>query len=282
MFPKLLAFIRHAESEKNRIMRQLDQDLSNEELIVRLNTMSDHKWPITPEGKQRAEWVGSLLPTLFDFEQRLPKLYTSSHLRNIQTSTALSSTWERPASLWQQSDQQPEWPCWIVDPNLCERAWGTEMSWRQFQTKHPKDYAEWLNDPLRFRPKFFGGESINDVRNSRAERFLRRIERDCTNEDVVIVVTHYDWMLSCRSLLENLDPFQFRMMHQDPTQQINNLDILCYSCTREAAIYQFPLAVGLIHLPPEEAILDEVEPIAWKYIDSHSYNREELIHLAAD
>lgn len=287
MFPRYLLLIRHAESLGNKRMRQADQDPNNPELIALLKEMLDKDWPITPEGKRRAEWAGELYQTLFNFERGLPKLYSSSHLRAILTSSGISKKWERPSCLWQRSDEDLEWPTWIIDPDLCERSWGTKdnLSWKQFELWYPDQFREYMRDPLRFRPDFPGAESILDVRNLRAIRFLQRLERECSQDDLVIVVSHADWILACRSLLENLDPFQFKIMHDDPKQRIHNLDAVCYSCEqmpfKHGILSTYPTSVGLIHLPFEETSLDQVEPINWQKIESYSYNRDQLIELTS-
>lgn len=286
MFPRFLAVLRHARSVGNQLMEGIDRDPANQELAKLLLATADKDWPVTEDGLQRAEWAGELYQHLFSFDQRLPKLYTSSHLRAVQTSAAISKHWERPAHLWQRSDQEMDWPSWNIDPNLCERSWGTKdnLSWGQFKNQYPKMFEEHSRDPLCFRPGFQGSESILDVRNYRAERFFRRLERDCVEDDFVIVISHWDWILACRSLLEDLDPFHFKQIYLDPSQRIHNLDGVIYSrrdMESGASVSSgYPISYGLIQLPFEETPLDQVEPIRWKKIERKHYSAPQLEQLA--
>lgn len=144
--------------------------------------------------------------------------------------------------------------------------------------------AEHDHDPLNFRPGFVGGESILTVRNYRVERFIRKLERECREDDLVIAVTHWDWILACRSLLEDLDPFAFKQMYRDPKQRIHNLDAVCYS-RRDAEsgateYYGHPICVGRIHLPSEDTPLDAVEPIRWQRTIKPNYKPSMLDELS--
>lgn len=285
MFPQTLILIRHATSEANALMRALDQDPYNEELSRQLSSMEDRDWEITEQGIRASVWAGDIYRRILDFNRKLPLLFCSTHIRGMQTAYHLSSTWERPAHLWQSSDRNSDWPRWKPNPNLVERSWGAwnNISWRQFELQYPEESRRLSIDPLRHKVACTGAESIMDVRNTRVERFLRMLERDCQADDLVIAVTHADWIMACRSLLENLDSFAFRDIYNDRTQWTRNLDAVCYTRTDPHRDFEittgYPTYYCIMRIPPEETDIESIQPFQWKDIERKDYARQELLQL---
>lgn len=212
-------------------MKGLDTEPDNPKLNVDIRAKHDDHWRLTPHGVNEAKRVGHLYFELLNQEPCMPHLFASPLFRSIESAVHLSKDWEPPSYLWNKGvPDRDAWTHWNIDPNLRERTWGEMyLSWNQFKQRYPNDFQAWLDDPVHF--KVPTGESLTDVR-SRVYAFLQRLDRICTYNSFVVVVGHTDWILTCRSIIEDLDPLEFKKRFPDFTYYPGHFDGVLYNAQK--------------------------------------------------
>ena len=210
---KDLILVRHGESEGNvarRLSLQGDHRLYEGEFLNRHSSL----WRLTDRGRAQARSAGKWLQEEFQEIPGFSRHYTSEYLRAMETAALL---------------ELPNNPEWFAEVFLRERDWGQLdlMS----QEERIANFSQELR--RRDRDRFFwlppGGESLAMVA-MRVDRFLAMLNRECSNENV-IVVCHGEVMWSFRLRLERMSQAQFHALgrSKDPHDRIHNGQILHYT-----------------------------------------------------
>src|SRR3989344_6277357 len=169
-WPKLLVFVRHAESEGN--VRSTEERA--------LFSVSQHLYNLTNQGRQQALITGKYLHERFgDFDA----YYHSYYIRSKQT-----------LEIMYPEAQLRE------DERLAERQGGIwhTMTNDQIQARFPEEFARKEREGLyHYRP--FGGENWPDV-ELRIHGFLETLSHDHENKRVLCVV-HDHWFIILGRLL---------------------------------------------------------------------------------
>jgi broad specificity phosphatase PhoE len=216
IFPPYLLLIRHAESRANAVMRALDQDPNNAKLIAELNAKSEDDWEITEQGCLQALQARSFYRQVLSFGTNKLQIFSSSKLRARQTSEALFRTGSGNHFI-------------AEDPRLRERSWGElNLSWRQFREQKPEAYALFNNDPYGYRFPTRGAESLKEVIEDRITEFIVRAGKTYGENNIVVAVTHADYMLGCRVVAENISPSEFNSRFQRDLHYPRNLEGILY------------------------------------------------------
>lgn len=144
--------------------------------------------------------------------------YVSAALRSEQSAVAL----DLPVTIWQE------------DNCLDERNRGHIRGLRptQHQRVYPGSFEQMRNDPLHWIPP--GGESLIPDVVARVARFLDRIE----GAQVVLAITHRDWMWAAQLILENLTEEELLAVNTDG---IHNAQVVEYSSTNPVTGEQAPI-----------------------------------------
>lgn len=172
-WPRNLVLVRHAESEGN----VLDVDGR-----ARLN-VATHAYPLTQRGVRQAEITRDHLRDRFPdgFDVR----YVSYYARAKETMSIL----------------MPDAKAY-EDPRLAEANRGIyhSMSSEQIHERFPEELERKEREGLyHYRP--WGGENWPDV-ELRIHSFLGTLNRDCSGQDVLIVV-HGHWLLLLQRLIHH-------------------------------------------------------------------------------
>jgi broad specificity phosphatase PhoE len=206
--PRDLVLMRHGESEANIVQRlfKADPSASAPEGFA---DRHDTQMRLTNKGKEQASSTGKWL--LSQFPDRFDKYYVSPLARARETAGLLALH-----------------GAWQVDDRWRERDYGElsalnheERRERYPQSTRLKDQHEWYWCPP-------GGESLATGVRLRFEDILGTLHRQAEDKRV-IAVTHGDMIGVARYVLEHMDPDEFVATTSDPSQKINNCQVLHYS-----------------------------------------------------
>ena len=180
MLPRTIIFLRHGESEENRIEKDRKKSTTLmgriKGVILRSKTEHlDYDLLLSENGKNQAKMTGNYLKKqdiIFD------AAFTSPYLRAIQTATSLGLGIS-----------------WSINNSLFERDWG----------------IRWLNDrSKKFKKKFNQNVYFQGIEDGerlytvalRARDFLNTIDKE--NYDNAIVVTHNEFIFVMKSIIEGI------------------------------------------------------------------------------
>lgn len=186
--PKLLVFIRHAESARNKA-KQGNVYFTDEESRLLVKGIPDQKIPITDSGVIQAEKTGLYLHENF----KVPDyIYHSGYERTVQTLDCILKAYSQD-ELNQINIR--------MNPFIRERDTGFtyDMTTKEAETHFPylKEYWQTFGGFFARPP---GGESLADVAK-RVYIFLNMLFRDRASQNVWAVV-HGGTLRSIRFLLE--------------------------------------------------------------------------------
>lgn len=281
MFPKNLILIRHAECASNVYRRRIDQNLNDEEAIQILRSIRNEASPLTSQGIRNAKTLGPMYyEAIFGESRHQALFFCSPYRRAIETAVHLTSEWQRPVADWQSGDNDSSWPRWQIDTNLSERSWGDAdgISWRQYEEQYSLHASNCKRNPLQHLPPFQGAESLAHVRSLRVQPFLDMLKDTCNGNEIVIVITHFDWILSCRALIEHLDPFRFAEIYSRG-KTIRNLDSVWYSTKSDnldIAASEWPQRFAILHFSDICENPETARQAKWEKIERRTYSTEEL------
>ncbi len=174
-WPRLIVFVRHAESEGN--IRTPDERA--------LLTIPNHAFPLSPYGVEQAEKTGAYLRARFGaFDTYFASYYTRARetLRYIYPSIT------------------PR-----LDARLAEaqRGYWNNVTAEQVSTLFPHEEIRKKQEGLyHYRP--LGGENWPDV-ELRIHSFLDMLRRDFVGQRI-LVVTHGNWLLLLQKILHDTSP----------------------------------------------------------------------------
>lgn len=171
-WPKLLVFVRHAESEGN--LRTVDERAEF--------NLSTHSYKITPRGQKQAKMTGEYLKKRFG---KFDVYYHSYYSRTKQTMEMM----------------YPEAHVY-EDSRLAEAQrgiWHT-MTTEQMKKRFPEELERRNREGLyHYRP--WGGENWPDI-ELRIHSFLGTLSRDYEGKKVICVV-HGHWLILMQKLIEH-------------------------------------------------------------------------------
>lgn len=203
--PKNLVFIRHGYSEANDIQKQQEKGIET-------NTpfKPDREWGLTEKGKNQAATIGQIFT-----DGRLNQIdafYVSPYKRTLQTASSMAI----------------EKAQWKLSRSIRERSWGDidTVPKHLTQSEYPRNHLKKESDPLYWMPP--SGESIAGVADTRAANTISRLHREHAGENVVMV-THHDFILAMRLVLEHMTDGEFTRGVLDDTLHVENGSAIWYS-----------------------------------------------------
>lgn len=207
--PQDLVLIRHGQSEANvrqRASRKGDDSLFTEDLV----TVPDRSWRLTPLGATQAFSIGNYLKG--EFPQGFDRYIVSPFIRTRETAANLSL-------------ENAEWE---ENRIIRERSWGEVdgLSVADFKRLYPYNTRLKEIDPIYWAPP--AGESLAAVAENRVSNFLRGLSRDSSGARV-LAVTHGDFILSSRLLIEQWSDEKFLKMDADEEQRTRNCVMVHYT-----------------------------------------------------
>jgi len=171
-WPKLLVFVRHAESEGN--IRSADERAQFD--------LSTHSYNLTPRGTKQAEITGKYLHDRFGEFDVYYQSYYSRTRQTLETMYPEAHVYE--------------------DPRLAEAQrgiWHT-MTQDQIKVRFPEEVERKKREGLyHYRP--LGGENWPDI-ELRIHSFLGTLARDYEGKKVLCVV-HGHWLILFQRLIEH-------------------------------------------------------------------------------
>lgn len=254
--PDNLFLIRHGESEGNVAVNKSingDDSAFSEEFRDR----HSKTWKLTELGIEQAKSAGQWLKD--NGYGVLDHYYVSPYHRTLMTAAYLglkNALWHRPKV------------------GLRERDRGRlEVKSVQEVTKdHPDTRIQEGRDVYLYR--YPGGESLADV-ELRARHFFRTLEREASNQNVV-VVTHGEMMWSFRSMLEGLSSAEFTELNKshDDLDRIHNCQIIQYSRIDHVTGEKHQYYVSMRSICPWDQSKSSNE---WTYIERKKMTNEDLL-----
>lgn len=207
--PQDLVLVRHGQSEANvrqKASKQGDNSLFTEDLV----TVPDNSWRLTALGASQAHAIGRFLEA--EFPQGFDRYIVSPFIRTRETAANLGLTGAQ----------------WEENRIIRERSWGEidGLSVEEFRRQYPNNARLKEIDPIYWAPP--AGESLAAVVENRSSNFVRSLSRDSSGARVV-AVTHGDFILSTRMLLERWSDEQFARMDADESQRTRNCIRVRYS-----------------------------------------------------
>ena len=187
--PALLAIVRHAESERNKI-KMGKTYFADEYARKAIKGIPDHKIALTPAGIKQAKETGKALYKRFG---SFDYVYHSGYLRTQQTLENILLAWPK---------KEREKIKIRSNPFVRERDPGYTYDMTQ---KEAESYFPWLKEYWQTFGGFFGrpagGESLAQV-VERVHLFLNMIFKDRAGQKVLII-THGGTIRCFRFLLEH-------------------------------------------------------------------------------
>ncbi len=209
--PSELVLVRHGQSEGN-IAYRASKTGDNSYYTEGFRDRHSSGWRLTDKGISQAisagEWIKSNISTHFD------RYYTSSYVRAMETAAYL----DLPDATW------------FKDFSLREADWGAleAMTDEERRARYPDVFrAKELNSFYSSSP---GGESIANLAETRVEKILGTLHRECDDKKVILV-SHGLVMWAFRVRLERMDDAEYIRLEgsRDPKNIIHNCQILHYT-----------------------------------------------------
>lgn len=204
-----LVLIRHGQSEANvrqKASKRGDNSLFTDDLV----TVPDNSWRLTALGARQANIAGAHL------QKRFPSRFSRQILSPFMRTRETAANLNMPMSSWEENRI------------IRERSWGEidGLSIEEFEEKYPQNALYKRKDPIYWCPP--AGESLASVIENRASNFLRSLERDSVNSQV-LAVTHGEFIVATRMLIEGWSDERFHEVEDDEEQKIRNCMMVHYS-----------------------------------------------------
>ena len=209
--PLDLVFVRHGESEPNVVHGEEKKDRRH---ALHEAVYERHDWlqRLSARGVAQAqaagEWLNAsnLKATSFD------RCYASPFMRARET------------AYWVGGDLAQ----WHLDDRIKERDWGEYGATPKDVRGQLFPYSHQAHKPNKWYARLNGGESLADNVLMRARDFIGTMHRDLSGKRVLIV-SHGEFMLTMRYLIERMLPEEWLAMDEDAAQEIKNCTIIHYS-----------------------------------------------------
>lgn len=169
------------------------------------------QWQLGPDGIEQSVAAKNWFQTnnLITFDE----YHSSDYLRAAESGARLgllNAKWQRSVLL-----REREWG-WLDNMTKEER-------WKTYPNEMPREHDR----VQKFWWKIPNGESYADVAQ-RALMQVNSLRREVPLEHVLIVA-HIELMETLRYLFEDMNPYEFGELTDDPTEKIHNYQILHYS-----------------------------------------------------
>ena len=209
--PYDLVFVRHGESEAN-VVHRLESNG-----VIHANHSEVYDRPdwlqrLSSLGIEQAKSAGEWLKNNFIDPAKFDRCYGSTFIRTRETAYYVGG----------------EKSNWLLDDRLKERDWGRfGATPKEERAKvFPETYKNHKTN--KWYSRMDGGESLADNVLMRARDFVGTLHRDMS-EKSVLIVSHGEFMLTMRYLLERMLPEEWMVMEEDAAQEIKNCTIIHYT-----------------------------------------------------
>lgn len=207
--PQDLVLIRHGQSEHNlrvKASKRGDNSLYTDDLV----TVPDRSWRLTDRGAKQAAASGAFLQE--NFPQGFDRHIVSPFIRTRETAACL----ELKDAVWEENRIARE------------RSWGEidGITYDEFQSRYHQNFLYKSKDPIYWSPP--AGESLAEVSENRSSNLLRELSRNSSGARVLIV-SHGEFILATRMLIEQWSDEEFLRMDSDPRETIRNCTMVQYS-----------------------------------------------------
>jgi broad specificity phosphatase PhoE len=209
--PYDLVFIRHGESEAN-LVHQLERDgvihVNHREVYDRPDWLQRLSAKGTVQAKAAGDWLRKNYIDPNDFD----RCYGSTFMRTRETAYYVGG-----------DDSH-----WLLDDRLKERDWGRYGATPKEERAllFPETHKNHKSN--KWYSRMDGGESLADNVLMRARDFFGSLHREMS-EKRVLVVSHGEFILTMRYLIERMLPEEWMIMEGDKAQEIKNCTIVHYT-----------------------------------------------------
>lgn len=203
--PMHITFVRHGQSEANTLIER-DKSGDTSWFIPDILSISDGQWRLTETGIKQAQVAGEFLAgTKFD------RFIVSPYTRTRETAGHLNLENAR----------------WEENRGVRERFFGeiAVMPRSSYSEMYQLNSILRKTDPLYWAPP--GGESLDEVAQNRVANLIEKLKRD--DSDSVVIVTHGDFIMASRLLLESWSDEDFHERDNDRAYKIHNASVLEYT-----------------------------------------------------
>lgn len=209
--PYDLIFVRHGESEPN-VVHGLEKKDKSHPNAREVYDRPDWEQRLSSKGVSQAKSAGEWLRANGLTMDVFARCYASPFMRARETAFHIGK----------------DEAMWHLDDRIKERDWGEYGA-------TPKDIRETLfphthrnHKVNKWYARLNGGESLADSVLMRARDFVGTLHRDLSDKSV-LVVSHGEFMLTMRYLIERMLPEEWLEIEADVAQDIKNCTILHYS-----------------------------------------------------
>lgn len=209
--PMDLFFVRHGESEANVVHRQEREGVIHDQ-HASVYARPDWLQRLSGLGVEQAKSAGAWLKGNFIDPNEFDRCYGSTFMRTRETAYYVAG----PKSHW------------LLDDRLKERDWGRYGAAPKEERAilFPETHKNYKAN--KWYARMEGGESLADNVLMRARDFFGTLHRDMS-EKRVLVVSHGEFILTMRYLIERMLPEEWMAMEGDVAQEIKNCTILHYT-----------------------------------------------------
>lgn len=209
--PLDLVFVRHGESEANvvhRVERSGTLHGAHEGVYDRADWLQRLSILGVEQAQSAGEWLANnnLRPQTFD------RCYASPFMRARET------------ALYVGGDTTQ----WLLDDRIKERDWGEYGATPRDMRDQMFPFSHKNHKTNKWYARLNGGESLADNVLMRARDFIGTLHRDMPGKRV-LVVSHGEFMLTMRYLIERMLPEEWLAMDEDAAQEIKNCTIIHYT-----------------------------------------------------
>lgn len=209
--PKDLVFVRHGESEAN-VIHEFERSGIIHPSHEKVYDRPDWMQRLSGHGTKQAQSAGDWLRKNFIDPSHFDRCYGSTFLRTRETAYYVGGV-----------------DCeWLLDDRLKERDWGLYGSTPKEQREELFPNTHKNHKINKWYTRMDGGESLADNVLLRARDFCGSLHRDMDGKRV-LVVSHGEFILTMRYLLERMLPEEWMAMEGDVAQEIKNCTILHYT-----------------------------------------------------
>lgn len=209
--PYNLVFVRHGESEPN-VVHAAEKKNNIHDAHMEVYERPDWLQRLSETGVEQAKSAGTWLRENGMPSSSFNRSYASPFMRARETAFYVGGI---------ESS-------WLLDDRIKERDWGEYGATPKDIRAEMFPYSHKNHKTNKWYARLNGGESLADNVLMRARDFIGTMHRDAS-EQSVLVVSHGEFMLTMRYLIERMLPEEWLAMDEDAAQEIKNCTILHYS-----------------------------------------------------
>jgi len=206
-----LVFVRHGESESN-VVHVAERAETIHSAHTKVYERPDWLQRLSGQGVEQAKSAGGWLDSNDMSALKFDRCYASPFMRARETALFVGG---------QDS-------AWLLDDRIKERDWGEYGATPVEIRKELFPYSHKNHKTNKWYARMNGGESLADNVLMRARDFIGTLQRDMSSKRV-LVVSHGEFMLTMRYLIERMLPEEWLAMDEDAAQEIKNCTIIHYT-----------------------------------------------------